>query len=90
MQQSLSGVSRAGDHLQGLDSLLEQEEAKTGKRVFKRGSELRKGLIDVKGVFDTLKIEPVRHNEREAWKQAMKMMKKDPKLLLEAVPTIWD
>jgi hypothetical protein len=66
------------------------EEMKTGKHVFRRGSELRRGLINVQGVLDTLKIEPGKQDERVAWKKAMKMMKKDPKLLLEAVPTIWD
>ena len=38
-----------------LDQLLDKEEQQTGKRVFKRGLELRHGLIDVKGVMDVIK-----------------------------------
>lgn len=44
------------DHLQGLDLLLGAEEQMTGKRVFKRGGDLRHGLIDVKGVLQTINV----------------------------------
>ena len=42
------------DHLSRLDSMIGQEEQHTGKHVFKRGSDLRHGLIDVQGVLDVI------------------------------------
>lgn len=35
--------------------MISQEEIQTGKKVFKRGSALRHGLIDVRGVLDVIK-----------------------------------
>ena len=54
MRQNRQTLPAVEDHLEKLDQLLELEESKTGKRVFKRGPELRHGLIDVKGVMDVI------------------------------------
>ena len=43
------------DHLTELDHMLGEEERFTGKKVFKRGQDLRHGLIDVRGVLDVIK-----------------------------------
>ena len=64
--------------------MLEFEEQKTGKHMFKRGSDLRHGLIDVSGVLNTLNmstdqgVNGVKRNraksEKGAWKKALKVM----------------
>ena len=43
------------DHLGKLDQILDVEERASGKRVFKRGQDLRHGLIDVQGVLDVIR-----------------------------------
>ena len=77
--------------------MLEQEEQKTGKRIFKRGNELRHGLIDVKGVLDTLSLSESSDrlnnracSEKHAWRKALKIMQRNPQLMLDAVPSIWE
>ena len=37
--------------------MIGQEEQHTGKHVFKRGSDLRHGLIDVQGVLDVIQAQ---------------------------------
>jgi len=90
--------------LQAVDNYLHSEAEITGKNVFKQGSTaLRKGLIDVQGVMNVINkneldedssieiatISEV-NDEKHQWKKALDQMRKNPGLLMEAVPTIWD
>jgi hypothetical protein len=65
------------------------EEQRTGKRVYKRGDELKKGLLDVHNICMDL---PINQNQRERdkWRDCLKAMKSDPKLMFEAMPSVWD
>ena len=105
------------DHLRKLDSMIGQEEMQTGKHVFKRGSDLRHGLIDVQGVLDVIQAQrednediprsarqqdatqglppkkpprKAKSTDKNSWKMAMKVLAKNPQLLMESVPSVWD
>ena len=77
------------DYLESLDRLLQDEEAQTGKRVFKRGLGLRNGLFDVDSLMQNINALPTKkQSESQQWKQALKAMKRDPKLLFQALPSV--
>ena len=104
--QSFSALNKPlrANHLQVVDDLLEVENDMTGKAVYQRGvNKLRKGLIDVQGVLNVINKDQLTDdsscpnstidyncNEKDQWKQAMDVMKRNPDLLLDCVPSVWD
>ena len=74
-----------------LDRLLWIEEQRTGKRIYKRGSDLRHGLLNVQGICEN--ILPPNNNsltEKSQWKKALKAMQKEPQLMFQAMPSMWE
>lgn len=47
-------AAKRSENVNNLDRLLWIEEQRTGKRVYKRGSELRHGLLDVQGICENI------------------------------------
>lgn len=46
--------SKHTENINNLDRLLWIEEQRTGKRVYKRGNDLRHGLLDVQGICENI------------------------------------
>jgi hypothetical protein len=57
--------------------------------VYKRGNQLKYGLLDVNGICSSMNFNE-KQPEGKKWKDALKAMRKNPELMFQAMPSVWD